>query len=344
LGFVILGIVTEGWSLYYILLSKGSFTFIHPLLTTNVLYVLLISIIIAGYYIPTKGLWKMHSTLKKSKAIEDGMPTLKKICKYAKWQTSGIIGVTVVSGILFLGVLIGPATQLQTDTGNGGSSFGLLKIDSRPEVEFYKDDGSWQANVSISVLNDNVQRESKNLMVEIQSWVAIFPIKAEWFILDHELKPNQYWNISTRILAHDADDTTIKIYLLEYKSEKKDFIRVGEPWIIPSQKDLYIYDAEAEKYEDILHIKKANVTVTVFNQGNTKYIGELEIQVTAYSSYWVYSDEVSEKNNIQLNTNENWVTTQTLKIIELDPGDPIFVVKLFYDDELIDDYTFYGYH
>ncbi|UCG70145.1 MAG: UbiA family prenyltransferase, partial [Thermoplasmata archaeon] len=88
LGFVILGIVTEGWSLYYILLSRGSFTFIHPLLTTNVLYVLLMTLIIAGYYIPTRGLWKMHSTLKKSKAIEDGMPTLKKICKYAKWQTS----------------------------------------------------------------------------------------------------------------------------------------------------------------------------------------------------------------------------------------------------------------
>ncbi len=344
LGCVVFGIFAEGISFYYILLSKGSFTYIHPLLTTNVVYVVLMSIILAGYYIPTRGLLKMLSTLRKSKTVEEGMPTLKKICRYAKWQTSGIMGVAIVSGLLFLGAVFGPAAQLYPGNGDTGIYDSNLEIASEPEVEFYKDDGICRANVSVSVLNDNIQREKRSLMIEVQSWVANFPLRAEWLILEGDLMPNEYWNVSSQIIAHDVDDTTIKVYLKEYKSDIKDFIIIGDPWIIPSEKDLYIYDVRAEEFEDILHNEKANVTVTVFNEGDTKYIGELEVEVLCYTSYWVIWDEKNNKNNVTLNGNENWIPTLTLNVFKIDPGEPIFLVKLFYEGDHIDDYTLFGYN
>ena len=343
LGCVVFGILAEGISFYYILLSKGSFTFIHPLLTTNVVYVVLMSIILAGYYIPTKGLLKMLSTLRRSKTVEEGMPTLKKICKYAKWQTSGIMGVAIVSGLLFFSAVFGPTAQLYPGNGDTGIYDSNLKIASEPEVEFYKDDGIYRANVSISVLNGDIQREKRNLMIEVQSWVANFPLRAEWLILEGDLMPNEYWNVSIKIRAHDVDDTTIKVYLKEYKSDIKDFIIIGDPWIIPSQKDLYIYNVEAEGFEDLPQYKKANVNVTVFNEGDTKYIGELEVEVLCYTSYWVFFDEKSVKNNVTLHANENWTPALTLNVFELDPGEPIFLVKLFYEGDQIDDYTLFGY-
>ena len=344
LGCVVFGIVAEATSLYYILLSRGSFTFIHPLLTTNVTFVILLSLILSGYYIPTKGLWQMLSTLRKSKTIEKGMPTLKKICKYAKWQTSGIMGVAIVSAILFLGMIFGPGAQLgQDDEDNIGPSIGLLKIATQPDVEFYyEEDGSCQANVSISVLNDNIQREKRSLMVEIQSWVANFPLRAEWLILEGNLMPNEYWNISTKIRAHDVDDTTIKIYLYALIDEnilKK--IQIGDPWIIRSQKDLYIYKVKAEGFEDILHDQKVNVTVTVFNEGDTRYIGKLRVEVIYY--YMGYSDYEYVENNLPIYTNEDWIRTLTVNALEIELVEPKFIVKLFLEDVEIDEYVFYGY-
>jgi len=338
LGCVIFGIVVEASSLYYIILSKGSFTFIHPMLTTNVVYVGLLGIILAGYYMPTKGLWQMLSTLKKSKTIEKGMPTLKKICNYARWQTSGIIGVAIVSAILFMGVIFGPGAQLNQDAeDNIGPSTGLL-IASSPEVEFYKDDGICRANVSFSVLNDNIPRERGSVMIIVESWVANFRIVMEPLLLKRTLMPYEFWNVSTQIYGHDVDDTTIKILLFE--DWKGKFLQVGDPWVVPSQKDLYIFDVEVDYYEEIPKDEKANVTVTVFNEGKTRYIGDLEVEVTCYTSYWMYSDGKSEKNDFTLHANENWMPTiHDVNIFEFDIDDPIFVIKLFYEGEHIDDYT-----
>jgi 4-hydroxybenzoate polyprenyltransferase len=343
LGCVVFGIVAEGISFYYILLSKGSFTFIHPVLTTNVVYVVFMSIILAGYYIPTKGLLKMLSTLRKSKTVEEGMPTLKKICKYAKWQTSGIMGVAIVSGLLFFSAVFGPAAQLYPGNGDTGIYDSNLKIASEPEVElYYEEDGRCLANVSISVLNDNIQREKRSLMIEVQSWVANFSRWGEWLILEGDLMPNEYWNISTKIRAHDVDDTTIIIYLyflIDQNVLKK--VQIGDPRIIRSQKDLYIYNVNAEGFEDILHDKKVNVTVTVFNEGDKRSIGKLGVKVIY--NYMGYSDSDYVENNFVIKTNQDWTHTLTVNALEIELVDPKFVVKLFYEDEKMDEYIFFGY-
>lgn len=341
---VVIGIAIEASSLYFILLSKGSFTFIHPFLTTEVVYFGLLAIIAAGYYIPTKGLWRMLITLKESDTVEEGMPTLKKICKYAKWQTSGVLGVAVVSAIMFLGVVFGPAAILSPDdAGEGVIVETNLQMVSSPEVEFYENDGICQANVSFTLQNDETPKLKNSLLIEIQSWVANFPWNSKLVPLEKVLMPNEYWNISNKhVYAHDVDDTTIKIYLKQYDRNIKDFVQVGNPWIIPSQKDLYIYEVEIDYYDDNLLDKKANVTVNIYNEEENWHIGDLKVEVHCYTSLMIWTDS-GEEYNRALDSNEYWEpVVRDLNVIEFEIDDPIFHIKLISIDEnegnqLIDD-------
>jgi 4-hydroxybenzoate polyprenyltransferase len=343
LGLVILGILTEGYSLYHVLLSKGTFTIFHPILTTNVVFGIFMGIILIGYYIPTKGLWDMLKTLEKSETVEDGMPTLKKICNYAKWQASGILGVAVVSGILFLGVVYGPVTQIVDNSNGQQPVIGDLNFSSPPEAEFFEDgEGDWLANVSISIQNDDILRDRGSLMIMVQSWVANIPFRAKSILLETEIQPNGYWNLTTQAFAHDADDTSFKIYIMIDKTGLGDFTRIDKSWnpyVIVSQKDLYIYSVEIESYEEMLIDEKANVTVTVFNEGSSRNIGSIEVKVDCYTSYWFWTDEATASNNYMLKSNNNWSPKLVLNPSEVDLNKPIFVIKLYNNNNLIDNLT-----
>jgi 4-hydroxybenzoate polyprenyltransferase len=347
-GCVVFGITAEAASLYYILLTKGSFTYIHPILTTNVVYVLLMSIIIAGYVIPTKGLWKMLWTLKKTETVEEGMPTLKKICNYAKWQTSGILGIAVVSAILFFGVTFSPITNSSDNAGYGSVTDSVLGFATPPEIEFYEDnDGGW-ANVSISVLNDNNQREYGSLRTMVQALTANIPRKTVLIHLEERLAPNEYWNISTQISVPDVYSTTLKIYILEDQSGYGDFQQVGKPWIEPSRKKIYIYDATAEGFEDLLKNKKANVTVSVYNEDYKRGIGDLEVEVWYY--YLGVSNYESERNENVVSTNVSWTPKLTIDAVEFDDISdikPYFIVYLYDvsngEHNYLDEISFSGY-
>jgi hypothetical protein len=341
---VVIGIAIEASSLYFILLSKGSFTFIHPFLTTEVVYMGLLAIIAAGYYIPTKGLWRMLITLKESDTVEEGMPTLKRICNYARWQTSGILGVAVVSAIMFFGVVFGPVSTM-TPKNEGAIDIieDDLMIATYPDIEFYTDNTGCHANVSISVLNDDVPRHMGSMMVTIESFVANFQITVESNILERDLAPYEYWNTSTTIRAHDIDDTSIKVSLFALINQNGlNVMHESDALTVNSQKNLYIYDAEPTFYEEY-HDKKVNVSVKVFNGGNTKSIGDLEVEIFSYTSYWFYTGSGSVKNNVTLKSNEHWIAeVYEMNILELDYDDPIFIIHLKYNDEVIDEYTLEG--
>jgi 4-hydroxybenzoate polyprenyltransferase len=348
LCFVFLGVVAELGSLYFIILAKGDLTFIHSLLTTNVIFVMFTAIILAGYYIPTKGLWKMYTTMRTTDSVEEGMPTLKKVCNYAQWQASGIMGVAIVSALIFAGVIFAPAAEILTDDDNNPILPGALTI-SDPEVEFYTDgDGESWANVTLSIRNDESIKESNRLSIMLQSWTAKRPWKVKSLFQDKPLAPYAFWNISEQIEAHDIDDTTIKIYIQADQHGIGVFIPIyDEPIVVPSQKKIYIFDASATAYE-VFFDKKANVNVTIFNEGKNRNIGRLEVQVFYY--YGAYSDFESVQNEEVVKTDEKWIPPPVTMdaFLEIDEiGEPWFIVKLFYDDgdglEFVDDYTFTGY-
>jgi hypothetical protein len=343
LGCVFIGIMTEAYAIYSLLLIRGSFTFIHPILTTNVLFATLMGIILVGYYIPTKGLWNMLKTLKESETIEAGMPTLKKICNYAKWQTSGILGVAVVAGILFLGVAYGPASQIATDSDSVFNPNGSdLEFARDPIVEFYHEDGEgWFANVTISIQNDKIHRDWGSLYVHVQSMVANFPWRAKSEHLEMELEPYHFWNFTIQIPAHDHDDTSFLITIMADINGLNIYKPLGSI-TIPSQNDLYILDVNIRVYEDMIHNKWANVTVTVYNEGETLSIGDLYLEV--WYSYLGYSDYDSAENEITINTDQNWINTLTINSIEVEEiNKHKFYIKLYNDGKFIDDYTQYGY-
>jgi hypothetical protein len=345
LGCVLIGILTEGYALYYILLSRGSFAYISPILATYVVYGILMSIILIGYYIPTKGLWDMLAALHEKETVEESMPQLKKICNYAQWQTSGILGVAVVSAILFLGLAYGPASQI-TPGGNNILNPGASDLDfaGDPEVEFFFDDydGKWYANVSVSVQNDGLPRDINSLMILVQSRVADRGWRANSIFLESEIQPHEYWNITTQIRAHDIDDTSFMIYIYEDKHSNGDFRKVGDPYYIPSEKDLYIYSVEIESYEEMLFDEKANVTITVFNEGISRSKGDLYVEV--WYNYLTISDYDGAENTYTIHSIDNWEETLSVNVLEWDGiTEPKFTVKLYYKGNLIDDSTIYGY-
>ena len=166
-------------------------------------------------------------------------------------------------------------------------------------------------------------------------------------LLVKNLEPYAYWNETKTIGAHDVDDTTVTITLKADQRGIGVFLPVGKypPIVVPSPKELYIFDASANAYEVFID-RKASVNVTIFNEGENMYLGRLEVQVFYY--YGAYSDFQSVQNEEIVKTNVIWITTLTLDALEIDEiGEPWFWVKLFYDDgdnlEFIDDYTFVGY-
>jgi len=57
-------------------------------------------IVLAGYLVPIRGLWKMYRA-SITRPIAEATRYMKAICKYNQWQASGILGLMVVSGLLF---------------------------------------------------------------------------------------------------------------------------------------------------------------------------------------------------------------------------------------------------
>ena len=353
LCFVFLGVVAELGSLYFILLAKGDLTFIHSLLTTNVLFVIFTVIILAGYYIPTKGLWRMYTTMRTTDSVEEGMPTLKKICNYAKWQASGIMGVAVVSAFIFAGVVFSPAAEFLADDDSNFILPGALTI-SNPEVEFYTDDKdeSW-ANVTISIQNDDTVKERHSLMIMIETSVAYYDSwRAMTVLLEKNLEPYAYWNETKKIGAHDVDDTTVIITLKADQRGTGVFLPIKDypSIVVPSPKELYIFDVDVNYYNELLHDQKANVTVYIYNEGETYAIGDLSVEVECLTSYYFKWDEAWEENNITLKEKKMWTPILNLDIYELDMDDPIFYIKLYIDidddgflgdNELVDDYLYF---
>lgn len=73
-------------------------------LTGAPLLLLLVPVILAGYYLPVAGLYRMYrATL--TRPIEEAVRYMKEICRYNRWQASGITGLMFATAILFFGAM-----------------------------------------------------------------------------------------------------------------------------------------------------------------------------------------------------------------------------------------------
>jgi 4-hydroxybenzoate polyprenyltransferase len=63
-------------------------------------FLLTVPIVLAGYFVPVRGLWRMYRA-SISRPIAEATRYMKGICNYNRWQASGILGLMVVAGMLF---------------------------------------------------------------------------------------------------------------------------------------------------------------------------------------------------------------------------------------------------
>jgi 4-hydroxybenzoate polyprenyltransferase len=101
LSTIAVGMAVEFFGLYFFIVPSGA-----SLLGVSglPLVLLLIPVLLVGYYIPVSGLYKMYrATL--TRPIEEAVRYMKEICHYNQWQASGITGLMFAMAILFFGAM-----------------------------------------------------------------------------------------------------------------------------------------------------------------------------------------------------------------------------------------------
>ena len=97
------GMVLELAGLYLMMLDRAGGSGIIGL-APAVFFILTLPIILAGYFLPASGLWKMYRA-SITRPLEEAVGYMKGICHYNQWQASGIMGLMVVGGIMFFAAL-----------------------------------------------------------------------------------------------------------------------------------------------------------------------------------------------------------------------------------------------
>jgi len=69
------------------------------------LVLIMIPVLLVGYYIPVSGLYKMYRAVL-SRPIEEAIGYMKDICHYNQWQASGVMGLMFAMGIVFFGTMV----------------------------------------------------------------------------------------------------------------------------------------------------------------------------------------------------------------------------------------------
>jgi 4-hydroxybenzoate polyprenyltransferase len=100
------GMVIEFGGVFLLVSQKAGLLAFFPGWSPAQLFALMVPIVMAGYYIPVSGLWKMYRA-STTRPIEEAIQYMKDICHYNRWQASGVIGLMAVTGILFFGAMAG---------------------------------------------------------------------------------------------------------------------------------------------------------------------------------------------------------------------------------------------
>ncbi len=332
LAFVGLGI--ELSMLYLLILEKGNLTVLHPLLDNTVSFGLMGALLMSGYLIPIKGLWRM-STLLEFMSEEAGMPHLQKICNYAKWQASGMVGLTIVSGLLFSAVLLQPVVLMAPAVFNDAGELQVedsMMFTQRPSVYFFEDGDDTNVMVNISLHNRYLSGQ-QNLRIAVESLSGPFVIDRVFQHLYTDMEPGSYWNLSTELSAHESDDTSVRVSILA-RNPLGDYIDLTEPVFLDAIKDLYIYKVEPVVWRDTFNRIKFNVTITVCNDDYQRPLGTVELRVVSYTPNGFKTDDVTITNTETLRPGTVW--SETINDILSLSYDAYFDIYLSFENSEVD--------
>lgn len=292
-------------------------------LTQMRLFILLAAILIIGYIVPLRGLWKMYN-LSIVPNTENVMPLMHKICKYARWQIFGISGIFAVTGILFLSNFVEISSNKHTFVPTNPD----LEFSGSSSVFFFQEDGQWFANVTTNVLNvGDGQIEVGNARLFFTSSYGGQNLDYKIIELGKVLEPGSKWAVTSTILAHDQDDTSITMGLQLRGQGNWSLL---EHNVHKSQNDIYIFDTDKSIRNEHL-MDRVNITVEIFNEGRVRENGQVRIVLMTYLNQ-IPVGTYSVSNNHSIGSDSFWTKYFTIEASQ----QLVFQLLLLVDDNIID--------
>ena len=95
------GLFLGGIGFYILFNDLPTLTLLGYTLSFELLYLITILTLICAYYTPIKGIWDLIMISSGRETIEERMMRIKTRLNYPRWQASGILGITIVSAVIF---------------------------------------------------------------------------------------------------------------------------------------------------------------------------------------------------------------------------------------------------
>ncbi len=184
-----------------------------------------------------------------------------------------------------------------------------LDVSGDPRIEIV-------VNIDGPENNDNKDK----VLINLESWFAGDRLEAK----TTRVPSNN--TIQESLLIHDLEDTSYKVELIVNNE-------IADNIFKPSSKDFYIYNAEV-KIRGLL-MNKADITVTVYNEGEPREEHMVEIIVKS-SSILGSEDEESTTNDEVIESDETWKTTFTVSLDYFEGEETEFEIFLEFSEKTID--------
>jgi len=298
-------------------------------------YLMLIGLIILlgtfsiGFSLSTKNIRKIYLSMRRFKNMN--VPTYRKVFPKTTFQAQGLVYAALLC-LIFLGAQSVNILLLTGTDQNLNNDLMLDELDTIKEKtpsivnvnpKAYEISGQNYFNVEVK-LNISNNYYSEDLILDIQSWFAGEPYDETNVTL---LEPNPTDIIYVPIKIHEPDDTALKISL---KQLEKISEIIYSTWDRPSQKDIYIKEADAKVFSKPFSISKSiEISVVVYNDGNAREAESLTLIVTNPNLVGQPKYRSTE-NNETVGPGEIWETTFKFDILD---EESVFDVELkIYED------------
>jgi 4-hydroxybenzoate polyprenyltransferase len=298
-----------------------------PFYTFSLMFGMVALIIGIGYYVPLKGLRDLFIISGDSIPMEDRMERIGNRINYASWQASGIIGVAITLGILFVASLSAPLPRSSPDIAAEDISAELDIANLRIANVFVSTGAADQqathseltVRTSLSSVEEPEQITQVSAVVEAGTANEVFSTASD------RLDTNGRAVISIDLKGINETEVWYVVRLV-YNGMESSYT-----WTEPSVKELYIYDAGLKRTEVILS-DKVTLHVKAYNSGHAKSEGTIKMKIE-WSPLIV--DWVS--NNKTVNPGQVWELTSERDLLK-----DMFVesssvkIYLYYDDTEFD--------
>ncbi|UCH89366.1 MAG: UbiA prenyltransferase family protein [Thermoplasmata archaeon] len=298
--------------------------------TTIALLAIVAVIIVMGYYIPLKGLSDLHWIASDRTPLEERMVRIDERINYARWQASGISGVTITLAILvtagFLMTMPPPVDEGYGPLPESELDVRTLQFTSVSVVTANegRTDNYAEVTVQLWVKNVENQNELTNVMAVVTAGTAgDLEIDSSFDYFDE----NGQTNVKVDLYGHNESEVWYLVHL-HYNGEIS-----SHTWTEPSDKNLYIFDAKLTITAENRLYDNVELVVNTYNSGDVRMEDSILIKVE-----WSPLIVDWYTNNATVNTKQVWEARLHREILKEWLGDSSEIkIYLYFEDEEVDE-------